>query len=139
MEINTKGISPGVFMGSSKVSIGYETFVNYNCFFDAFFPIIIGNSCLIAMEVMFCTSTHNLDNNGKFKEATGMPINVGDNCWIGARTTILPGVTIGNGCIIAAGSLVNKDCDANCLYAGIPARKIKKLDKYAFNSIKSVS
>lgn len=129
MNIKTKNISPGVFMGSSKISIGYETFVNYNCFFDAYSPILIGNNCLIAMDVMFCTSYHDLDKKAGFKEPKGMPIKIEDNCWIGARSTILPGVTINEGCIIAAGSLVNKNCDTNCLYAGVPAKKLRRLDK----------
>jgi len=55
-------------------------------------------------------------------------INVGTGVWIGAKVTVLPGVTIGNGCVIAAGSVVTFDCEDNCLYAGNPARKKRLLE-----------
>ena len=54
------------------------------------------------------------------------PIIVGDGCWIGANSLIMPGVTIGNGVVIAAGSVVTKDCESDCLYGGVPAKKIKE-------------
>jgi maltose O-acetyltransferase len=80
------------------------------------------------MEVLFCTSTHIM---GPATERAGrvhpQPITVGDGCWIGARSVILPGVTIGDGCVIAAGAVVNKDCAANGMYAGVPARRVKDL------------
>ena len=57
------------------------------------------------------------------------PIVIGEGSWIGADTYILPGVTIGKGCIIGAGSLVVKDCLDNCIYIGRPARLIRKLDE----------
>ncbi|QYR20593.1 acyltransferase [Paenibacillus sp. sptzw28] len=80
------------------------------------------------MDVLFCTSSH--DPGTKHKRAgknNGKPIIIGDGSWIGARSIILQGVTVGEGCIIAAGSLVNKDCEPNGLYAGIPAKRIKDL------------
>ena len=54
-----------------------------------------------------------------------LPITIGDNCWFGANVSVLQGVTIGNGCVIAAGSVVTKDVSENCLVAGVPAT-IKK-------------
>ncbi len=54
-------------------------------------------------------------------------IKIGNGCWVGANAIILPGVTIGDGVVIGAGSVVTKNCDSDCLYAGIPARKIKSL------------
>ena len=54
-------------------------------------------------------------------------VKIGKGVWIGANVTILPGVTIGDGCIIAAGAVVNKNCEANSLYAGVPAVKVKTL------------
>lgn len=52
---------------------------------------------------------------------------VESGCWIGANVTILPGVTIGHGCIVGAGSLVTKDCMPNGLYVGSPAKRIRDL------------
>lgn len=52
-----------------------------------------------------------------------------DGCWLGGNVTVLPGVTIGRGCVIAAGAVVTKSCDPNGLYAGVPARRIRDLDE----------
>lgn len=77
---------------------------------------------------MFCSSTHKIGSEKKRAgDAVGNPIYIEDGCWIGARSLILPGVTIGKGTIIAAGSIVTKNCEPNSLYAGIPAKKIKHL------------
>ena len=57
----------------------------------------------------------------------GLPIDIQDGCWIGANSIILPGTIIKQGCVIAAGSVVKGECNANCLYAGIPAYKKKEL------------
>ncbi len=80
------------------------------------------------MEVSFIGITHEIGSaQSRAGADVSYPIKVGNGCWIGARSTILPGVTVGDGCIIAAGSVVNKDCEPNSLYAGVPARKIKDL------------
>ena len=55
-------------------------------------------------------------------------ITIGDGCWIGAGSIINPGVTIGDGCVIASGSVVTRDCISNGLYAGVPAKMIKRLE-----------
>jgi len=54
-------------------------------------------------------------------------ITVGDGCWIGANSVIMPGVHIGSGVVIGAGSVVNKNCLDNSVYAGVPARRIRSL------------
>jgi len=56
------------------------------------------------------------------------PINIGKNVWIGMNCMILKGVTVGDGTVIATGSVVTSDCESNSLYAGNPAKKIKKID-----------
>jgi maltose O-acetyltransferase len=60
----------------------------------------------------------------------GKPVTVGDGCWIGARAVILPGVAVGDGCISAAGAVVTRDCQANGLCAGIPAKLIRHLGNH---------
>ncbi|MGI2292887.1 acyltransferase [Paenibacillus sp. GXUN7292] len=62
-------------------------------------------------------------------ESDRKPVTIGKGCWIGARATILPGVTVGDGCVIAAGAVVTKDCEPDSLYAGVPAIKIKSIEK----------
>jgi maltose O-acetyltransferase len=53
---------------------------------------------------------------------------IGNGVWVGVNATILPGITIGDGCVIAAGAVVTSDCEPNCLYGGVPAKIIKRLD-----------
>lgn len=111
------------------IQVGKGSFINKRCKFDNNVEVIIGENCAIGHEVMFCTSTHEVGSEikraGKVLEGK---IKVGNGSWIGARSTILSGVTIGKGVVIGAGSLIIKDCEDNCLYAGIPAKKIKKID-----------
>ena len=128
MEIQTGGISPGCFFGSPRIAIGSGTTVNYRCFFDSLAAIRIGRDCAIGMEVLFCTSTHELGpSERRAGPPTGLPITVGDGCWVGGRVVILPGVTIANGCVVAGGSVVTRDCSSNGLYAGVPARRVRDL------------
>lgn len=128
LDVGKARISPGVWFGSRRVSIGDGTFVNYGCMFNTSAPIAIGRNCDIAMRVTFVTSSHEVGPAARRagKEATGA-VKVGDGVWIGASVTILPGVTIGPGTIIAAGAVVISDCAADSLYGGVPARRIKGL------------
>ena len=77
---------------------------------------------------MLITGTHHLGE--EYQRAgveTALPITVGDGAWIGANCTILPGVTIGRGAVVAAGSVVTKSIGDNEMYAGVPAKLIRVL------------
>lgn len=90
----------------------------------------IGNGVLIAFDVSISTATHSTDwQTRKEKNGTpfARPITIEDDCWIGARATILPGVRIGRGAMVAAGAVVAKDVEAETLVGGVPAKLIKKL------------
>ena len=127
LNIKTNNIMPGTYFMWKSITIGSNSFVNRRCFFDV--TTTIGNNCDVGFEVMFCSSTHEIGTNKRRAgKSVGKPIKVEDGCWIGARAIILPGVTIGEGCIIAAGSVVTKDCAPNGLYAGVPAKRIKDLE-----------
>lgn len=128
INIKSINVNQNCYIKSNKLSIGKKTFINSECFFDNGANVEIGENCSIAMFVQFITSTHESgDSSKRAGQAINKPIKIGNGTWIGARSTILPGVSIGEGCIIAAGSLVTKDCVANGLYAGVPARRIKDL------------
>ena len=105
-----------------------NSFCNQGCFFDLGSDIFIGANVAIGCNVHFLTTTHLM---GKSVRRAAVPktlaIHVGNGSWIGADTIILPGVKIGNGVVIGAGSLVTKDLADNCLYMGRPARLVKKL------------
>lgn len=111
--------------------INTGSYINHDVYFELAAPIYIGKNVAIAMYNKFITSTHDLDNGDETKRVRGYvckPITVEDGVWIGANCTILPGVTIGSGAVICAGSVVTKDVLPNCLYGGVPAKKIKNLN-----------
>lgn len=86
--------------------------------------IRIGDNSVISREAFLCTASH--DISSPIMELITAPITIGSNCWICARAVILPGVTIGDGAVIAAGSVVTKDVDPWTVVGGNPARFIKK-------------
>jgi len=118
-------------IGRGCLAIGTDSWVGpYGLFFthpDA--PITIGARCDIAPEVSFITGTH--ESGSALRRAgadAARPIRVGDGCWLGARVTVLAGVSIGDGAIVAAGAVVAGDVEPNTLVGGVPARLIRRLD-----------
>lgn len=94
--------------------------------------IELGNDITITQNVYFHTHDGGV---GLFrKEYPGINIfrriKVGNNVFLGANSSIMPGVTIGNNVVIAASSVVTKDCESNSVYAGVPAKKIRELKDY---------
>lgn len=98
-------------------------FLNYNCTIECSESISIGSNVKIAPNVsIFDSDFHKiLPSNGKTQ-----PIEIQDNVWVGMNSTILKGVCIGEGSIIAAGSVVNRDVPRRSMVAGVPAKVIKK-------------
>lgn len=128
ININTKGISENNYFGGANIYIANKTYINIGCYFDTASNISIGENCSIGMGCSFITATHEIGNHNKRAGINkSLPIIIEDGCWIGAKSIVLPGVRIGRGVIIGAGSVVTKDCEPNALYAGIPAIKKKKL------------
>ena len=108
------------------ISIGNGTFLNQQCIIRP--NTYVGNNVDLGPRVMLISDTHEKGTSSRRAgKSIFLPIKIEEGCWIGANATILGGVTIGEGCIIGAGSLVNKDCEPNSLYAGVPAKLIRKL------------
>lgn len=102
---------------------------NTECVIDLNAPITIGNHVDLGHQVMLLTSSHEIGGpNRRSSHLIAAPITIGDGCWLGARSIILPGVTIGEGSVIAAGSVVTKDVPPNTLVAGVPAHVIRQFD-----------
>lgn len=129
LHIGTRArIRPRCFFGGNRIYIGNDSIVSYGCFFDNAASITVGDRTGLGMEVMLCTGTHEIgDARQRFGQLHAQPIVIGHGCWLGARSMVLPGVTIGDGCIISAGAVVNADCQPNGLYAGVPARRVRDL------------
>ena len=110
-----------VFKGA-KLNLG-SGYINRYCKIRCYNDITIGNGVAISENFTIWDSDAHQMINGS--EPT-QPIVIGNKVWIGTNVTVLKGVEIGDGCVIAAGSLVTKDIPANCLAGGVPAKVIKE-------------
>ncbi len=108
----------GASIRSKKIKIGSGVFIN------------VGENVRIGQFVRIITGTHEIGppNQRGLIEVLGKPVSIQDGCWVCSGVTILPGVTIGRGCVLAANSVVRETTEANGLYAGIPAKLIRFLD-----------
>lgn len=128
MNVSRSAIEASGYYGSRRISIGRGTFVNRQAFLDGSDEIRIGARCQIGMQVMILTGSHEIGTPAqRGSGSVHEPVTIGDGVWVGARAMILPGVTIGNGAVIAAGAVVTRACLANVLYGGVPARPIREL------------
>jgi acetyltransferase-like isoleucine patch superfamily enzyme len=98
-----------------------RVFINQGCTFLDYAGIRLANRVMIGPKVTFITSGHPVDPEERRLYLTGEPIDVGENVWIGAGATILPGVTIGRDAVIAAGAVVADDVPAASLVTGSKA------------------
>jgi acetyltransferase-like isoleucine patch superfamily enzyme len=109
-------------MENAKLILG-GGYINRNARIHCFEKIQIGHGVAISENVtMWDTDAHHISGNTKMTK----PITIGNEVYIGCNVTILKGVTIGDGAIIAACSLVNKDVPAGCMVGGSPAKVIKE-------------
>ncbi|MCC8144637.1 MAG: sugar O-acetyltransferase [Tannerellaceae bacterium] len=120
-----------------NIEIGENFFTNHNCIMLDGVKITFGDNVFIAPNCGFYTAGHPLDIEQRNKGLEyAFPITVGNNVWIGGHVVVLPGVTIGDGCVIGAGSVVTKDIPAGMLAVGNPCRVLRPIteadrDKYA--------
>ena len=108
------------------ITIGKRVFINHACSFLDMGGITIEDDVLLGPKVNLITENHPLSPADRRALIT-KPIVIKRNAWIGAAATILPGVTIGENAVVAAGAVVSKDVPANTVVGGIPARHIKNL------------
>ncbi|KAF8714513.1 Maltose acetyltransferase, partial [Rhizoctonia solani] len=114
-----------------NVIIEGDVFIGTGCTMLDVCPITIGERTLIGPNVQIYTPVHPLkpeERNGLKGAEWAKPIKIGKDCWIGGAAIICPGVTIGDGSTVGAGSVVTKDVEPRCLVAGNPARLIKRID-----------
>lgn len=109
-----------------NIHFGTGVFINSGCRFQDQGGIYIGDNALIGHNCVIATLNHNPDPE---KRQNLMPaaVRIGNGVWIGANATILPGVTIGDGAIVAAGAVVTRDVEARTVVAGVPAKVMRCL------------
>jgi len=122
-------IKKGIFIEFHRhLVLGTGVFLNRHLYIDAYGGVRIGNNVRLGPQVTMITGSHEI---GGPELRTGAiissPINIEDGCWIGARVIIYPGVSIGKGSVVSAGSVVQRSMPSGFLISGHPARPISNL------------
>lgn len=123
------------------IYIGDNVYSAFNLTIMAAAPIIIGENTLIASDVVITSENHGTDPLYSDSYASTplvvKPVTIGKGCWIGEKSIILPGVNLGDRCIVAAGSIVTKSFPAYSMVGGVPAKVIKRynLEKHLWERI----
>ena len=124
-----------------NIFVGSNVSINKNCTFIDCNRIIIGSNVLIAPHVHLNTATHpvelaerltagwTMESGEYFCRTRALPIRIGNGCWIGANVVVLAGVSIGDGAVVGAGSVVTRDVPPNVLAAGNPCRIIREINR----------
>ena len=123
----TFGMFPPFYTDCGKnITIGKHVFINMGCKFQDQGGIFIDDGALIGHNVVLATLNHDIDPNTRHS-MTPRPIHIGKNVWIGANAVVLPGVSVGDGAIIAAGAVVSQDVPPCTIVGGVPAKIIREI------------
>jgi acetyltransferase-like isoleucine patch superfamily enzyme len=109
-----------------NITLGKGIFINSGCKLQDQGGVVIGDQCLVGHNAVIATLNHDLVASRR-ADMHPAPVVVGRNVWIGSNVTVLPGVTIGDNAVVAAGSVVTKDVPADTLVVGTPARVVRSL------------
>lgn len=123
---NAKIVGPIHF--TCHLTIGENSWIGVGFSAHGNGTVRIGDNCDLAPEVMLLTGSHEIgDHNRRAGRGMSSIIEIGNGCWLGARSTVLGAINIGDGCVIAAGSIVNKSFEPDWLIAGVPANGKRSL------------
>lgn len=114
----------------ASVVIERGAYVNRGVLIAAPAGLLVGQDAAIGYRCTLVGVSHDYTDPGRRagEHVTG-PIVIGRGAWLGANVTVLPGVTIGEGTVVAAGAVVTRDCEPHCLYAGVPAKLVRRLGR----------
>lgn len=119
--VNYNKIGEAIIIGNN-VSLGEYSYIGGAS------KVTIGNDTIIGQYLSVHPQNHNFTNKNKLIRLQGTTekgVEIGDNCWLGSKVTFLDGSKVGNGCVVAAGSVVTKSFEDNVIIAGVPAKIIK--------------
>ena len=122
-------VPPMKLMIGKYISIGEGCYFNGGTTFIDDWKIEIGRECLFGPNVTLCTTGHPISPAHRMDGMYSFPIKIGNRCWIGANSIIMPGVTIGDNSVIGAGSVVTKDIPENVVAFGSPCHVYRKIDE----------
>ncbi len=113
---------------AQKLIIGSNCIIGPGAYFDLAGKIIIHDRAALGPQLTVITGTHDIGSPYKrLGKVKARDVEIGEGVWMGARCMILPGVKVGNGAVVAAGAVVNKDVPENTLVGGVPAKVIREL------------
>lgn len=111
-----------------NIYVGENFYANFGCVILDVNKVTIGKNCMLAPYVSIYSATHPVEAQERYNGVElGMPITIGDNCWIGGGAIINPGVSIGDNVVVGSGAVVTKSFGSNLVIGGNPARVIKEL------------
>jgi acetyltransferase-like isoleucine patch superfamily enzyme len=111
-----------------NIAVGRKVHIGYECMFTGYAPTDIGDDVMIANKTNLVSGGHPVPPDQRRDYLTGAPITIERNAWIGTAATVLQGVTIGAGSVVAAGSVVTHDVPPATLVGGVPAEVIRQLE-----------
>lgn len=122
-----------VFTGTGdiyeRLKIGKDCLFSWGCYLDLQGTITVGDRVGFSPQISVLTSSHEIGSSyNRVGTLHALPVKIDDGVWLGARCTIMPGVTIQHGAVVAAGAVVTKDVPANTVVGGVPARVIRSLN-----------
>ena len=128
------GVNPNVLPGfrcdnGLNIHVGDEFLANYNVTILDISPVRMGDNVWIGPNTLITSVGHPISPKGRRQHlGIAKPVTIGNDVWIGGNCTILPGVTIGNNVVVAAGAVVSKDVPDNCVVGGVPAKVLKEIE-----------
>ena len=121
-------IRPRVYFGHGRqISMGNHSMLGQDSIIGSTAEVEIGDDVMMGPEVLIYTSNHGMDPGVamRLQPLASAPVHIGNDVWIGARCILLPGITIHDGAVVAAGAVVAQDVPANAVVGGVPARVLK--------------
>ncbi|OGO40843.1 MAG: hypothetical protein A2Z04_07420 [Chloroflexi bacterium RBG_16_57_9] len=117
-----------IWLNGEFIEMGDDVGFNYGVYVNGFGGLTIGDRSIIGPYCMIHTANHELDPSKPFQQKGWVkaPVSIGKDCWIGMGVAILPGVTLGDGVVVGAGSVVTKDLPAYSVAVGNPCKVIKQ-------------
>jgi maltose O-acetyltransferase len=112
-----------------RLTVGEECLISWGCYLDLEGDVTLGDRVGLSPQVSIITSSHGTaDSRNRVGPLQTRPIVIEDGAWLGVRCTIMPGVTVGEGAVVAAGAVVTRDVPAHTVVGGVPAKVIRELE-----------